>query len=335
MYANYINKRLKVKPLLCLFVIITFLMFSASAQANQLQVDGSMISRVVPRGESFTHTFTVQNAAGDSPMEILVEAGEFAQKLDGGYYLLPAGSPDARAPSAAGFITDVELVSFELAPGPDGAREVQVDFSISPNTRPGTYYALINVQSDTVGGEQVGVVLAVNIPVVIHVPGLQRVEVGTIKDLYNEAPVSGEPVIIKTLYENRGNHHYKVRNAITIEDSTGKKAATGVSNITSSSVVPGYAYQFNLALEVPGTIEAGEYYILSEVFGEDGSLKDSLRVPLFISETYHPEPPGVEPFSLFLAIALIILFAIIAGLKIYKHRLNKHRNNELLESDLE
>lgn len=328
-----LNQRFTLKPLLFLSIFSAFIFFCSTAYANQLQVDGSIINQVVPRGESFIHTFTVQNPDGNLPMKMTVEVGEFAQELDGSYYVLPPGSPEAKAPSAVSFISEINLKSFELAPGPDGAQDIQVDFTIPPNTRPGAYYALINVQSDPASGDQVGIVLAVNIPVVISVPALQRVETGAIKDLYNEELISGEPVIIKTLFQNMGNHHYKVKNRVVVEDSTGREVAKGDSNITSSSVVPGYTYKFKLALEVPGAIDAGNYYILSEVFGEDGSLKDSLRVPFTVSETYYPESPGVEPFSLLLIIALIILFTIIIGLKFCKHILNKRRNEELLEGD--
>lgn len=305
------------------------LLTASPALAAQLQVDGGIINLTAQPGDVYEHTFTVQSGSGDRVQEMLVEAAGFGQELDGSYYAIPAAE-DSYPRSARDFIADIDKPSFTLNPGPSGAKEVTVRIEVPQEIGDGGYYAIVYVHSLPSGDEQVGTVLAFNIPVVLTVKDTERTTGGEIADLTAGEVADEETIVVSTVFENTGNYHYKARNSVTIMDSAGDQVAEASVPLTSSSIVPGYAYGFEAPLLGMGGISelpAGRYEIISEVIGEDGVVRDTETLVLNLDDDYKfPEDSGDTgvddgdggiPYLLWIAVALGVLALIIIGAVLY------------------
>lgn len=312
-----------------LSLIVAQLLLASPVLASELRVDGGIIQLSVRPGDIFEHTFTVQSSSSDPVLEMLVEAAGFGQKLDGSYYAVPADEDDYPR-SAREFITDIDKSSFILNPGPSGAQNVTVRIEVSQDIGDGTYYAIVYVHSLPSGAGQVGTVLAFNIPVVLTVKDTEQTTSGEITDLTAGEVADEETIMISTVFENTGNYHYKARNSVTMTSSAGDQVAESSLALTSSSIVPGYAYSFEAPLTGTGGISElspGRYEITSEVIGEDGVIKDTQVRVINLEEDYKfPEDrddtggsngDGGVPYLIWIAAVLGVLALIIVGAVIF------------------
>ena len=288
-------KKLLVKYLapfaLALVLIGSFQLAFASAAlaAPGLSVQGALVDITLSPGQNYTHTMTITNNAGD-PLDITVEARGFGQTTDGSNIELTAEN-DTSPYSARQYITYIDNPSFHLEAG--ASTTVNATIQVPQNISSGTFYAIIYIHSLPTGAGSVGFIMAVDVPVIITVPGATLQTTGIITDLTVPQPASGQPLNILTTFKNTGNYHYKVRNQVTITDAYGITVGTGMTALTVSSIVPTYSRLFSVTptLTDPSKgLPAGNYTAESQILLDDNTVIATKTVSFSIGENYQRLP---------------------------------------------
>jgi hypothetical protein len=273
------RKAIRFIALVCVTTTILLLspiMALPAWAAPGLSVDGVKLDIDLYPGQAYTHTMTITSGA-DYPMEMLVEARGFGQSLDGMISALPT-QEDISPYTAQPFISSIDTLSFHLEPG--SSQQVKATVNVPADTTPGTKYAILYVHSKPGGKTGIGVILATNVLVIIHVPGSQEIKEGEITSLESPQPEPGKLIKVLTTYKNTGNIHYMVKNKVTITDEAGKTVAQTVTPLTSTSIVPTFSRlcTTTLALPEPGkNLPAGTYTVESGILLDDGTLLDTKK----------------------------------------------------------
>jgi hypothetical protein len=106
--------------------------------------------------------------------------------------------------------------------------------------------------------------------------------------------VSGEPVEILTLFQNTGNHDFKVKAEVSIRDAQGKLLETISTPVAASSVIPSVPRQLKATFIPQAELPLGSYSIQSKVMLEDGTLLDEASGSFEVKEPYIPPPPAAS-----------------------------------------
>jgi hypothetical protein len=291
---NLLFRQFVLSVLISLILSVTLLFPATTVIAStSLQIKAGILKRQVKAGETIEHTFTVQSSPTDPELEMIVEATGFGQALDGSYQAL-SPAEDTSQRSARSFITDIDKTSFMLTPGSSGAQKITANIQVPKDVTPGGYYAIIHVRTNSDGEEQLSTALAMNIPVVLTVSGVQRLTSGEITELNVGEVETGKPIEVATVFKNTGNYHYKARNRVTISDGAGNQVAEASVPLTEASIIPGYGYRFEAYLIISEGLEEGEYQVNSEIIGEDGTVKDTHETTLEIGESVDKDNTGVS-----------------------------------------
>ncbi len=293
---------LAVMPLFVLFLLNPFTVLADTS----LKVEGaSFITEVTP-GNTYTHTMVVSLEGDSPPLEMKVDINGFGQTLDGSYEPLAAEN-DSNPNSGRTFITHIDKATFHLEPG--ASEVVTATITVPDDIGPGSKYAIIHIHSQPGGSGGVGVILAANVPVVLSTQGF--IKEGNITDLSIVKAVRGEPIEISTIFQNKGNHHFKVFNELAISDKNGRALASYTSPLTFSSVIPPYAYQFESSLVLPQAIATGTYTVASSVISEDGTIMDTQTTTFQLENESTMTRINWSMFGILMACILVIGFLIL------------------------
>jgi hypothetical protein len=271
----------------------------AAAPAINIQSGASLIKDISP-GQTYVHAMKVNNPS-DSSLDLQIESRGFGQSIDGSNTAL-SQDLDKSPYSALSFITNLDVTSLHLDPG--NSATVNATIQAPQDSSPGTRYAMIHFHSLPSGSGQVGVIVEVDVPLVLTVPGADMQKTGDITDLSVPDIQYGQPLKILTTFKNTGNYYYKVKNQIAISDQTGKIVATAITGITSSSVVPTFSRMIEASPtspDYPKGLPAGSYTVESKIQLEDGTVL-ATRTSAFTVSQARPSAsstPGAAPTSPF------------------------------------
>jgi len=268
-------------------ILLAFLAASpVSAADSGLTVQGASLTANVSPGQNLTHKMTVSIGTDAPATEITVRVGHFGQALSGDYELLEtAENTDL---SARDFIT-LDKESFHLEPG--GSEVVTATIQVPLDVGSGGRYALINIKTGATGGGAVGMIVAVNVPIVLTVKDTTLTRRGEITGLDMEA--AGEQTFdVSTVFHNTGNCLFKVTGEITISNSRGQTLGNISVPLTSTSIIPGMSLRLTAKYEPEGVLAKGIYIVKSSVMLEDGTVLDEERAAFEVTET------GISPVPL-------------------------------------
>lgn len=269
--------------------IMLVLLIAIPAAANPgLKVSGAILLTDTSPGATLTHKMTVSLGDGDPATEITVQFGGIGQSLDGAYYLLEASEDTSY--SARQFIT-VDKESFHLEPG--APQDITATIHIPQDVGTGGRYALIKIKAGPIGEGQVATVAAVNVPIALTIKDTVLTHQGKITELTTSEAVSGQPLGINTTFQNTGNHHFKVKDEVTVSNSKGEVLGT-VSTSLTPSIIPTMSRRLKAALIPQGELPPGVYSVKSMVMLEDGTVLDEASGSFEVKEVYVP-PETVTP----------------------------------------
>jgi len=222
-----------------LAVVLAFVSTPVFADSG-FTVSGAKLVVTLSPGDTFVHQITISIGSDDQPGDIAVQLSPMAQTLDG----TPLPSQDAGPYSASSFIT-LDKDSFHLDPG--AKQVVNATIRIPKDVGDGGRYALINVATQPPAGSTFSVVTAVNIPIYITVKGSHLTNQGTITSL--SADVSNSQAIeVVSVFENTGNHDFKVKNNLTLIDSQGRIVASTDTGLSLWTIIPGMSREIKADL---------------------------------------------------------------------------------------
>jgi hypothetical protein len=283
------HRYLAVLAIVAVMSALALLAIPVSANPG-LRVSGAICEGEIVPGNNYTHTMTISTRDTDPAMDIQVDVMGLGQSLEGACQALEA--PEDTSPySARSFIT-LNKSSFHLEPG--GSQEVVATIRIPGNATAGGRYAVIYVHTQPTGGGQVGIISAINVPVYLTIKDSQLIYEGKIIELPTTEAVSGEPVEILTMFQNTGNHDFKVKGEVTIKDTQGQILETISIPVTTSAVVPGIIRQLKATFIPQGELPLGNYSVQSRVMLEDGTLLDEASGSFEVKEPYIPPPPAAS-----------------------------------------
>ena len=246
-------------------IIVALLLTGAFAFADTgITVSGAKLVKTASPGDTFTHQITVSTSSAGQPVDITLQVSSMVQSLDG----TPRPGQDASPYSASGFIT-LDKDSFHLDPG--GKEEVNATIHIPTDVGDGGRYALITVATRPPPGGKLGVITAVDVPVYITIKESRLTHQGAITGL--SANVSGSQAIeVTTIFENTGNHDFKVKDILTVSDNQGQTMASVDTGLSLWPLIPGMARKIKANLYPDIELLPGLYRISSQVTLDDGTI---------------------------------------------------------------
>lgn len=270
-------------PILVLAVVLSLILTAAPAMANPgLRVEGAILQADVAPGETITHTMRISLSDTDPAMDILVDIRGLGQSLDGSYQALEA-SDDITPYSARTFIT-LDKNSFHLEPGE--SQDVVATIHVPENVVAGGRYALIYVYSQPTGVGDVGVISAVAVTIALTIENSELTHQGEITLATTDEVVSGQPINIMTTFQNTGNHHFRIKERLTISNAEGEVIDVIHLPLTSSSVIPSMSRQLKAIYIPQGGLPPGVYSFVSTVMLEDDTVLDEVEGSFEAKETY-------------------------------------------------
>lgn len=249
-------------------LIFSLLLFPVLPTATAgLGAAGAIIERNVNPGESFAHEVTVSADNTGDPMDIVVDILGLNQSLEGENIEL-SENEDSSPYSARTFLK-ASPSKFHLEPGK--SQEVLVEGTIPSNAAPGGRYAMINIHSLPIGNGTIGIVVAIDIPVRLTIPGSEIAKTGMIEILELEEPVSLRRQNFSLILKNTGNCHYRARIDAAMKDKDGNVIAN-TSTPLSSNIVPDASRIFLSSFASENGMKPGAYCVNATVKREDGSI---------------------------------------------------------------
>jgi len=276
--------RYLVFPLTIITVVTSLAVLETGSAFAGLWVTGASLAAEVSPGDTLTHNFSVGIRETDPPMDIQIDVGGMGQSLNGTCQALDS-SRDTNAYSARQFIT-LDKSSFHLDPG--NSQKVVATIHVPRDTGAGGRYAVINVHSQPVSEGQVNMISAINIPIYLTIKGSQLIYAGRVTEISTSEPADGQPVHIFTVFQNTGNHHFKVKGEVTIADAQGQILDSMHLASTSSAIIPTMSRLIESTFIPQSQLPSGVYSIKSRLMLEDGTVVAETSGNFAIEEIYIP-----------------------------------------------
>lgn len=323
--------------------IIALLLIGTLALADTgLTVSGAKLVKTASPGDTFTHQITVSTNSASQPVDITLRVSPMAQSLDG----TPRSGQDASPYSASDFIT-LDMDSFHLDPG--GKKVVNANIRIPKDVGDGGRYALITVATRPPANRKLSVITAVDVPIYITIKDSILTHQGAITSL--SANVSSSQAIeVTTIFENTGNHDFKVKDILMVSDNQGQTIASVDTGLSLWPLIPGMSREIKANLYPDIEVLPGLYRISSQVTLDDGTILAQGGTDLDIAANLSPVPssartqpaktlptanapsnsalvvPGKITGNWVLAIALFAIFVIV--FVVAYHFFTKSRHNK-------
>jgi len=137
----------------------------------------------------------------------------------------------------------------------------------------GGRYAVVNIKTEPMGNGSVGVITAIDVPIMLTIKGSELIETGEITDT-NVLDDDGG-LLFDLMFENTGNHHYKASSVAVIKDVNGEVVAEASTPLEVSSILPENVRQFKIQLDPEANLAPGTYTVEATVIHEDGTVLDT------------------------------------------------------------
>ncbi|WP_292368852.1 hypothetical protein [Methanoregula sp. UBA64] len=264
------------------FLILAMLFFSVPVPAMS-GTGTKYVGSIAPGG---TDTFRMSFGIGpnEDPSDISVQVMGFGQSMDTGF--VPVDPANDTNPYSARTFISLDNTTIHLKPGM--TQQVTATITLPKNVGPGGRYAIIYVHSIPAAGGQATIATAVVIPVLITVSETQPSLTGSIENVNVGDLTAGQPVIVTTTFRNTGNYHYRYTiNSVTVTDSNKNILATGTTQPSENSVIPGNTVQYIVQPEVKNLPE-GTYTVDSKVLRENGQVLDEKASIFSVKSNYVP-----------------------------------------------
>ena len=253
----------------------------------------------------------------------------------GGFLQAKTPGPEPSPSSPRTFIT-VKKKSINLPPRQ--AKFIIIPINVPANTGDGGRYAVINLYQTEPDGNGIiaGALSAFNIPVLLTIKGSSIIQSAQITRLAVGEAVSDNPLEILTVLKNTGNHHFKCKGEINIQDSGGRDVGTVYQAPITFSLIPAMSVEFKSAFIPDHKLPAGTYTVTSRFMLEDGTLLDEASGNFTVNEPYTPpatpgtasqvkdggldSPVSKTKWALYAATGILALM-VIAGLIWRKKRI--------------
>jgi hypothetical protein len=283
-------KWLQKRFLLFSFIVLFTVLASLVSGASQLEAaptinvqSGAILITNISAGQTYVHTMVINNPS-DKPLDLQIVAGGLGQTTDGSNIAVPPDE-DTSPYSALDYINQIDKQTLHLEPG--STETVKATIQVPQNCSPGTRYAMIHISSAPSGDGRVGVIVGVDVPIVLTVPGSNAQLTGEITGLEVPEAKAGQSLIIHTTFKNTGNYHFKAKNRITVTDSTGQTVGEAETALAASSIIPTFSRLFKVTPSLNEPLQGlplGTYNVDSKVLLEDGTVLDSKQTSFQISE---------------------------------------------------
>jgi len=239
-------------------MVLVFLILAADLASAGLGTTGAKLEKQVAPGEHFTHLMQVKTDASDQPMNLNVTIFGFGQYPQGADRELIA-SQDISPYTARPFLT-VSPVSFHLDPGE--TQDVTLEGDIPMDVGSGGRYALVNIKSGITGQGPVGIIQAIDVPILLTITGSEILDRGEIENLSIKQPISADKQTLFLSFMNTGDHHYLPKMDAIVKDENGIIIASNVSVssvLSQISLLPTYTrlFEFDLIPKIP--LKPGTY----------------------------------------------------------------------------
>jgi hypothetical protein len=263
-------------------VTISFIVFLilCSFPVSAIKVTGTKYTGSIAPGSSAVHTMTVGTNPDDPPMDLMVDVLGIGQTTQQGIFGL-SSEKDLSPYSARTFIT-VSPRTFHLEPGT--SQEVKATITVPQNVGEGGRYAMLTIRNAPIGNGTTAIVTSISVPVLVTISGTGITRKGSITDVTVADIIPGQPIKITTALKNTGNYHYKVKTDISVTDSAGKAVATGGTNVSTTSIIPPFAQNYDTNLVTP--LSPGTYTITATATSDDGTVLDTKMVSFEMKDTY-------------------------------------------------
>jgi hypothetical protein len=253
-----------------------------------IKVTGTKYVGSIAPGSSAVHTMTVSTNPNDPPMDLTVDVLGFGQ--------LPQQSSTGLSPdkdtspySARTFIT-VSPQTFHLEPG--GSQAVTATIAVPQGVGDGGRYAMLTIRNAPLGNGTTLIVTSISVPIVVTLTGTTTIKKGSITDVTISDVIPGQPIKITTSLKNTGNYHYKVKNDVSVTDTTGAVVTTGGTDVSVSSIMPTFTQNYIVNLDTP--LPPGTYTASSKISTEDGIVLDTKTATFVVQANYIPPLQGAS-----------------------------------------
>lgn len=253
--------------LLGLAEIHLFLILTIGTASAGFAVSGAIFEANVTPGQHIIHKMVLNTDTSDLPMDFAAEMIGFGRSLDGANAEL---RPEQDiSPYTARLFLNVSPASFHLDPG--DSQEVMLEGDIPLNVGDGGRYALVNIRSLPIGEGNVGMAVAVDVPVRITIMNTRLIKTGEISNFSIDTPISQQAQNVSLLFNNTGNYHYYAFAEATLMDVKGNILANASTPLTVSSIIPMTARLFRMQLMPRKELRHNSYKINLAVRLEDGT----------------------------------------------------------------
>lgn len=253
--------------LLGLAGIYLFLILTISTASAGFAVSGAIFEANVTPGQHIIHKIVVNTDTSDLPMDFAAEMIGFGRSLDGANAEI---RPELDiSPYTARPFLNVSPASFHLEPG--DSQEVVLEGDIPLNVGEGGRYALVNIRSLPIGKGNVGMAVAVDVPVRLTIMNTRLIKTGEIMNLSIDKPISQQAQNVSLLFNNTGNYHYYAFAEAALMDEKGNILANASTPLTVSSIIPMTSRLFKMELVPRQELRRSSYKINVAVRLEDGT----------------------------------------------------------------
>ena len=185
---------LKIAFILCTLIL---LLLPGTAYAGPgLTVKGTLLEADVSPDEIITHAIEISLSADKQPVNIKLEVKGFGQNPDGTCNPLNPDQ-DINAYSARSYIT-LDKYTFRLNPGE--THLVRASICIPTEIAECGKYAVIQVSNQPEDTKSMGVVVAINIPILLTLKNSEQIHTGSIESINSGQIVNHKPIEIYTEY---------------------------------------------------------------------------------------------------------------------------------------
>lgn len=269
-----------------LIIVVVFSLIAIMPVSAGMKVTGAKIMDPVTPGEVVTYEVKISSDESDPAMDIGVNIGGFGNQMDGKYVFLQSESDNARY-SACPFI---HLDKNVLHLNPGESETVLVTVTVPKDIGSGGRYAIICAMNQPNKGGGISYSTAILIPVMLTISGSEMIKTGSISDVAVDEITAGQPLTIRTRFENTGNHHYYgAQNSVELRDETGGVVAAVKTEPKKFGIIPQNGVEFNT--KICDALDVGAYTAISRVLIENTTVLDEKSVTFEVSEEYVP------PFS--------------------------------------
>jgi hypothetical protein len=284
----------------------------------------SVVAASVNPGSSTTATVTLHAGV---PLKVDITTQGLGQSAEDGSFTFLAPDQDS-SPHSARQAVAVSPSSFHMNAGEN--KQVSIAIALPTGPADGEHFALVRINGLPDGpGGNVGVGVALGVPVLLTLPGSPQTITGSLDQLAATGGIPGQAVTITGLVHNTGTIHYgQTTNAIqqtaTLRGANGGAIATATTTLTGNSLIPGFARTFSVDLQPADQLGAGTYTVDVAAALKDGTVLDQGSTTLTIGGSGSGgAPPIAVPApdqsstmliaALVGALAAVVVFGVVLG----------------------